>query len=292
MGNRTKQHTLWLLAAASAPLAHYSGSGWFPALLAAAAVLPLALVPKSWDEMPRPLALVEILWLGIVAGVLLKNSAAYWPSDNDLAVPLILLALAAATPKGSAPRIGAVLAFCTGLLALPVAISGAARMELQWMGWTAAPWPYALGLVLLLPTLPAAGEGTRVRKSLWMGLLAVALAFLVQGTISPQVAGGVPDPFYQTARSLGYLEPVAAVGMTLGWYAVTIFLRNSASAIAEAGGIGSKAANALPLGTALLVLLTKWQPVFPLYAVLSTFLWVLIPFLTKIKMSKKTEKKA
>ena len=47
--NTPKQHTLWLLAAIAAPAAHFSGSGWFVTALTALAVLPLMLLPKSWE---------------------------------------------------------------------------------------------------------------------------------------------------------------------------------------------------------------------------------------------------
>ena len=119
MENKNKQRTWWLLAALSAPLAHFSGCGWLSASLAAAVILPLTLVPKCWEGMSRPLAQIQILWLGLLPGLLLKNSAYYWPSDNELVVPLSLLALAAITPKSSAPRIGAVLAMPTGMAVTP-----------------------------------------------------------------------------------------------------------------------------------------------------------------------------
>lgn len=291
MQKQTKQHTLWLLAAASAPLAHYSGCGWFSALLAAAVALPLALVPKCWDEMPKALALVELLWLGTVAGLLLKNSAAYWPSDNDLVVPLTLLALAAVTGERSAPRIGAVLAFCAALLALPIAISGAAHMEPDWLKWTPAPWPAMLSLVLLFPALPAAGERKKGGQSIWVGVLAIALSLLVQGTISAQAAASVQDPFYQTARTLGYLEPVAAVAVTLGWYAVAVFLLSSGKQIAKNSNINDRMAYVFLPGTAASILLVKWQPGALFCAVLSGFLWVLTPFLNGKINLKKDEKR-
>ena len=44
---KTKQHTLWLLAALAAPIAHYAGSGWLMSGLVALAVLPLTMIPKS-----------------------------------------------------------------------------------------------------------------------------------------------------------------------------------------------------------------------------------------------------
>ena len=291
MPKQSKQHTLWLLAAVSAPLAHFSCCGWLTALAAAVVILPLTLIPKSWEGMPRALALIQICWLGAVAGLLIQNSAAYWPSDQAWVVPITLLILAAATSGRSAPRVGALLAFCIGLLALPLAISGAAHVEPQWLEWRTAPWSAALMVVLLLPALPAAGEGAKLRQSIWVSFLAVFPALLVQGTISAEVAAALPDPFYQTARTLGYLEPVAAVGMTLGWYAMAVYLLHSASMIAARGEIGSKTASVLPVGTALAVLLVKWQPSVQICTVLSVLLWVLIPFLIKIKKSKKCEKR-
>ena len=284
---KPKQHTLWLLAALSAPLAHFSGSGWLMTALAATAVLSLTLLPKAWDGMPKPLALIQHLWLGAVAGALLSGSPAYWPSDNDLAVPLTLLALAALTDSTSAPRIGAVLALCIALLSIPIAVSGTARVEGAWMRPAVAAWPWTLTLVLLLPNLPAAGD-RKNRGAVYAGLLAAVLALLVQGTISAQVAASVPDPFYQTARTLGYLEPVIAAGITLGWYAATAYLLENARWLGKQMGLGTRMASVLPLGTAILGILGGVQPQTPFWALLSTFLWVLSPFLTEIKKVKKT----
>ena len=125
---QSKQSQIWLLAALAAPIAHFSGCGWLTVLITAALVLPLAILEKDWS-FPRPVAFVQILWLGIVAGSLQPGAAACWPSDNSVAVPLTLLTLAALTGAAKAPRIGAVLAFAMGLLALPVALSGAAHLN-------------------------------------------------------------------------------------------------------------------------------------------------------------------
>ena len=80
---KTKQHTLWLLAALAAPIAHYSGSGWLMSAAAALSVLPLTRIPKSWEGLTRGMAFGQILWLGVVAGFLLPGSAACWPSEQD-----------------------------------------------------------------------------------------------------------------------------------------------------------------------------------------------------------------
>ncbi len=285
-----KQHTLWLLAAMAAPLAHFSGGGWLTAVLTAAAVLPLALVPKRWEEMGKTAALVQTLWLGAAAGMLLRNSAFYWPSDNAQAVPLTLLVLAAATASTAAPRIGAVLALCMALTAVPVALSGAAHMEFGWLAPTVTTRQAALCLSLLLPNLPAAGGWRRGKGLLTLGVLTAVLHTLVQGTISSQVAMSVPDPFYQTARTLGHLEPVAAAGMTLGWYATAALLLESGRQISAYSGIGGKTAvllfTAAAAGGILFLQRTeRWY-----WPAISAVLWVLLPFLNKMKNLKKSKK--
>lgn len=286
---KPKQHTLWLLAALFAPLAHDSGVGWLSALLASAAVLPLSLLPKRWTGQPKPLAVVQMLWLGAVAGVLISGSAAYWPSDNDLVVPLTILALAALTNSMAAPRLGAVLALCIALLSIPAAIFGAAKIEPAWLRPEAEEWPWTLTLVLLLPNLPAGGGNPR--SPLYAGIAAVFLSALTQGTISSNVAASVPDPFFQTARTLGYLEPILAAAMTLGWYAMTIYLLESTRILAAESNMMPKWATVLTLGTAVGIIFLRVQLSATYLALLSTFLWVFSPILIKMKKSKKDEKR-
>ena len=285
---KTKQHTLWLLAALAAPLAHFSGCGWAMALLTALTALPLSLVPKCWDEMPRPLTVIQLLWLGAVTGTLLQNSAVYWPSDNGFAVPLAIMALAVLTDSTAAPRIGAVLAFCMALVFVPAAVAGAKTVESGWLRPTVGPWPWALTLIQLLPNLPAAGTAGKGRALLTAGILSVSLALLTQGTISPQAAANLPAPFWQTARTLGYLEPVIAVGITLGWYALTVCLLQSARLMAESAGIRGLWADVLAVETAVAFILFKWQLPQPITALFASLLWVLSPFLIKIKKVEKT----
>ena len=284
---KTKQRTLWLLAAMAAPLAHFSGTGWMATLLASAAILPLNLLPKSWETTSKSMALVRILWLGAVVGILLRGSGAYWPSKNEVVVPLTLLALAAVTNSSAAPRIGAVLALVMGLLAIPLAVSGAARIEPGWLKPFPGSWSWGLALTLLLPNLPAAKSGT-VRGTACVGLVAVLLSALVQGTIGVSVAVSVPDPFYQTARTLGYLEPVAAAAVTLGLYAVAVYHLESAKIIAAESEMGRIWATVLVTGTGAAMVLYKVQPKTPFWSLFGLFLWVLCPFLTKMKKVEKT----
>ena len=284
---KNKQNTVWLLAALAAPLAHFSGSGWLTAALTACAVLPLSLLPKDWTDLHKPLAIIQIGWLGAVAGSMLTASSAYWPADNHWAVPLTILALAAWTGTAAAPRIGAVIALCMALLAIPTALSAAAHIEFAWLAPSFGEWPWGLTLALLIPNLPAGEESgrNRIRSG---GILAVVLSAVVQGTISANVAGVVTDPFYQTARTLGYLEPIVASAVTLGWYAMTAYLLGSAKIIAKESGMEALWASVLAVGTATIFVLTKRQLHTPFWTVLTAFLWVLNPFLRKIKKVEKT----
>ena len=278
---RTKQHTLWLLAALAAPIAHYAGSGWLMSGLAALAVLPLTRIPKSWEGLTRGMAFVQILWLGLVAGLLLPGSAACWPSEQDKAVPLTLLTLAALTKPNRTARVGAVLAFCMALLAIPLAFSGASGVELRWLAPELMPWPVGLTLVLLLPNLPSTGEGTKGIPG--TALLTLALSALVQGGISLKVASTAGSPIYETARTLGHLEPVTAAALTLGWYALASLFLDSAARIAWEGDIRMEVAYVLVWCTAAVFVLFGLQPNAWFITVLSLFWWVITPFFQKMK---------
>lgn len=281
---KAKQSNLWLLATLAAPIAHFCGGGWLTVLVTAAAILPLSLIGKDWS-FPKSIALAQIIWLGVVAGALLPASAACWPSDNALAVPLTLLTLAALTGAAKAPRIGAVLAFAMGLLALPIAVSGAANLEIRWLSPTPLTWSPMLALVLLLPVLPEAG-GRKERNLLGVGILATLLAALVQSVLSPDVAAALSDPEYQTARTLGYLEPVAAAALTLGWYAMATWLFTAAAEIARLCQMKEKLSCVLMWGMAATMVAFEWQPSAPFLMVLSTILWCLIPIFQKMKKVK------
>lgn len=281
---QSKQSRLSLLAAMAAPIAHFCGCGWLSAVVTAAAAAPLILLKKNWT-FSKPVALAQMVWLGIVAGVLLPFSSLCWPSDNDLAVPLTLLTLAALTRAANAPRIGAVLAFFMGLLTLPIALSGAAHLEPAWLRPAKLTWEPMLALVLLLAALP--GEDERKGSGiLAVGFLTAAAAALIQGVLSPAVAAALPDPEYQTARTLGHLEPVAAAAMTLGWYAAASRIFASAARIARLCQMGEGLPYVLLWGTAAATVVFRWQLSATYLVVMSTVFWYFVPFFHKNKKVK------
>lgn len=288
MHTDSKQQTLWILAALAAPVLHFSGCGWFAAGILTAVFLPLVCLPRKWEEMPKPLAWAEAVSFGVAAGMLLPCSAVYWPSDNDLAVPLTLLILAALTKSESAPRIGAVLALCMGLLAAPLLVAGGARVEPGWLVPWLGEWPAGLCAAFLLLCLPSGrGRGTLGA----VAGIAAAGAILIQGTISSPVAAGIRDAFYQTARTLGHWETVAAAGMTFGWYAMaTMLIRSGQMVMAGAGICESKGSGAVT-AAAFAGILLKGGPYYVILVIVGGLLWVIVPFWNAKRKSKKVEKR-
>ena len=79
-----------------------------------------------------------------------------------------------------------------------------------------------------------------------------------------------------------------ASAITLGWYAMTAYLLQNAKIIAKESGMEELWASVLAVGTATIFVLTKRQLHTPFWTVLTAFLWVLNPFLRKIKKVEKT----
>ena len=119
-----------------------------------------------------------------------------------------------------------------------------------------------------------------------VAVLAVAVAGLEQGTLSPYVAASLPDPEYQTARALGYLEPVAAAALTMGWFSVASVLFASAADIAQKSGISQRLSYVLVWGTGLPLIVFEWQLPAPFLMGLSAFLWCFTPFFQNLKKVK------
>ena len=146
----------------------------------------------------------------------------------------------------------------------PIALTGAANLELSWLRPTALTWEPMLALALLMPVLPAAGGG-RGRNLLCVGILAFLLAALAQGVLSPVVASALSDPEYQTARTLGHLEPVAAAALTLGWYAMATWLFSAAAEIARLGQMKEKLSCVLMWEMAATMVAFEWQLSAPFF---------------------------
>lgn len=292
----------WLLAAVSAPLAHYCGNGWVAVGLAAGAMLPLTMMfSGGWRSMGKWVSGLQFLFLIVVMGYLVRAAGDYWPSgETGWAVPVTLLALAAVSAGGDkASRAGSAVAWLMILLAIPLLTAGAAQVRMDRLRPYRADWPSGLLVALLIPALGNVWntEGTGSFSSrLGVALLAVVPAALAQGILSGTVARSQQTPFYEMARTMylwgGRWEPLAAMAVTLGWYALCSFLTATACGFGTAAGIPEKWCPWLVFSAAAAFVWFRVQlnGVFVLVAAL--VLWVLTPMLHEIILPKKDEKSA
>ena len=119
---------------------------------------------------------------------------------------------------------------------------------------------------------------------------------LAQGVLSPAVASGAGDAFYETGRTLrlgilSRMEPVTAVAATLGWYATGVLLIASAQRLAGRHGLkgkmvkvcaGALAAAGFCIGDAV----PAWTVVG-----ITVFGWIATPLWTEKRNFKKDEKR-
>lgn len=296
-----QQMSVWLLAATSAPLSAASGAGWAAVALAGLAMLPLTcLSGRGWSGIGGATAVVEAIWLSLVAGLMLQNSAVFWPgSRSGWFVPLVLTMLITLTKPEAAPRAGAVVGLCLAALYVPVLVGGAAQTKVEWLPAHPGSWTQTLLLALLLPSLwglwreQTSGVGHTLTATAVLGIL---FAALVQGILSPAVAQAQPNAFYEASRTLrlgvlSRIEPVAAVATTLGWYALGSLLHSTAVCLAKQGGICTCKAG---LGSAMITgSAAIWRISIPGYLTVgvSLLLWVLVPFLAEKRNFKKSEKR-
>ena len=293
-----RQLGVWLLAAVSAPLSAASGAGWAAVLLAGLAMLPLArLGAQGWQSISGAMAIVESVWLSILAGVMLRSSALFWPaSHSGWFVPVVLLALASLTVPSAAPRVGAVVGLCLAVLYVPVLVGGAAQIELRWLEPQAGNWTAMLLIALLIPSLwglwraESSGIGHILTAS---GVVGVLFAVLVQGILSPVLASRIPDAFYQMSRAmelgvLSRIEPVVAVASALGWYALGALLHASAVRLALRGGVRMHLARLGGAALSALVVITGVSVPAALAVALCVVLWVVTQLCgEKMKKSEK-----
>lgn len=296
-----QQMGVWLLAAVSAPLSAASGAGWAAVALAGLAMLPLCrLSGGGWRKIRGTAAILESVWLSLVAGLMLRGSAVFWPgSRSDWFVPLVLTVLIYLTKPDAAPRAGAVVGLCLGVLYIPVLIGGAAQVKLEWLPAQPGRWSRMLLLAMLVPSLWGLWRerteiiGHTLTATAVLGILFGALA---QGILSLPVAGAQGDGFYEVSRTLrlgvlSRIEPVAAVAAMLGWYALGCLLHSSAVKLAGQGG--SKTQNARLISALVMgsVAVSGVQLQGDIVVGVSLILWILVPLCAEKRNLKKSEKR-
>ena len=294
----TRQLRLWTLLAETAALSHYGGGGYMAAALAAGALLPLNLLfGDGFHRMGKAASFLEWGWAVAVLAHLLSGAGAYWPGNGSaLAVPLVLLALAAmAGGKEKAARAGSTLFWLAGVMLLGVALAAVSQIQVEWLVPVPGEWTAGLIVSLLLPSLASAllpGCG-KAKTVLWTGVIAVAAAAILQGTLCASVAMGEDAPLFELGRGLGNggYEILVSTAATLGWYALTSLLFEASAVFAEQWGMEKQSGRSLSFGAAAIGLVLGMKLDGRILTGGCLLMWILIPMLHPKNKMKKDEKR-
>lgn len=293
-----RQLWLWLYLAVSAPLAHFGGGGYMAAALAAGAMLPLSLLfGDGFNRMGRIISILEWAWLALTLAYLLPASGEYWPgTGSDKAVPLVLLALAAVSGgKVKSARAGSALFWLAAIMLVGIGLAAAGQTETAWMTPEPGEWNAGLIVTLLMPGLTAAllpeAKG-KANAAVWVGVLAIGIAALLQGTLSIGVGLGAAAPMYELGRGLGGgFEILASVAVTLGWYGMCSLLFAASEQFLRQCGMRGKPARILTLAVVTVLILFGVKISGKILTGGSLVMWILLPMLYSKNKSKKDEKR-
>ena len=290
-----RQVKLWLILASTAALAHYGGGGYMAAALAAGAILPLNLLfDDGFHRMGKFASFLEWGWMVLILARFLPASGAYWPGQGSgLAVPMTLLVLAAfAGGKEKSARTGSTLFWLAGLMLLAIALAAVGQIEPRWMAPVPGEWSAGLIVTLLLPALSSALLPEEEGKSgtvLWTGVIAVAAAAILQGTLGTTVAMNTAAPLYELGRGLGKggFEILVSVAATLGWYGLASFLFEAAAAFAEQWGTEARTGRILTLAVSAALIALGVTIEGRIATGGSLVMWILLPMLHPKKIKKR-----
>lgn len=310
------QLAAWLFVAISAPLIQLVGKhGWLTSLVAGAVLLGLCwlvtALPASKIVQKKWFCLLQLIVVVLVTAELSKWSVDSWPTGTDFpVVPLTLLALAvfsALHGASVASRVPSVLFWFLAILYGIVLAAGSKNIKAQWLD---PSWELPEASLLLTLLLPAAAVLLPREKGRAMQfafpvifLFLTAAALWTVGTISPNVAGEVAWPFYESSKSLSLLgvaerfESLVSVAMTLGYFSLYSLLLSAAGSMGEnlKPGWGKGAVIGCGLAAAVLTLLMI-HTAQGLLVIITLIAWCFLPlfggFTELWKKSKKGEKSA
>ena len=297
------QLTAWLAAALIPTVIQLtSGASWLSVLLAC--VLSLLCIWIRWafgTELKGKL-LIILQWtlLTAVLATTCQASTQSWPRGSHPAVGMILLVLALwSVWKGTSAsaRVGCVLFWFVLLLYLVLFGAGVKDVRLEWLVPSKGDVD-AFGCILLLTPAAAAihldkKESPKPRMLL-IGAFCTLAAVVTAGVLSPRVAAGKDNAFYEMTRSLNLLgqarrfEAVLSAGMTAGWFSLLCLYLTLCAYLAEKlrPGIGKLGSTAAALAAGIVLLCDLHIP-GGILLILSAVFWVLLPLLAQGLVRKK-----
>ena len=282
--NWSKMQLRSTLFAVAAPLAHFTGLGYMSVLLAAGAMLPLTvLAGDGLKRITKPEAVLELLWVGLIMGTLLRVSGTNWPGEKtDLVVPtaILLLAVISGDTKKSV-RSCSTLFWIAAIPAVLAVIALAGKVEPDLLTPEPAKWTGVLIAALLYPSLNGVNKGVKIKTAILTAVVAGILATIVQGGLGRAVSEKNVTPLYELGRCVGNggFEIIVSVVLTLGWYGFASMGMRSAEAFGNMiglSGIQSRIGAAILAGTVILfhIIIEDWILISG-----CLILWILIPIL-------------
>lgn len=287
---------LCLILAMAAPLAHYTGQGYMAVLLAAGAMIPLTILAgDGMNWVSRPVAGLELIWLGLAMGSLIRVAGVNWPGEkSEIVVPLTLLALGVVTgnrERGS--RTCSTLLWIGLIPALWVLLVLVGQSKPDWLVPEPGIWNGALIAVLLYPVIITSEKGMGVKKGAIVALMAVILAVVIQGGLGVDQATSEESPLYEFGRCVGKggFEIIISVILTVSWYGFVCMGMGAAERLGEKielSAMGSRITTAV-FGILGMNSGGVREDRIMIYGVI--LMWILVPILGQKNKTKKSKKR-
>lgn len=290
------QLSAWLTAGTVPVLLQLlSGGSWvWIGLAGLLCYLLTVLVWRSGWEPAKWQCPFLFIYIVILLGSLLPDSAECWPSGNERVLPVLILALSAwSAQKGlsAAARVGTVLFWAILILYLVVLGAGVKDVQLRWLKpkWTALDFPRLTVFLIPVSTVCLLKRGSlKTGRLALSGALVFAGAAITVGVLSPEVAVGTENAFYEMTRSINLLgvarrfEALISAGMTVGWFSIVSLLLSLCATLAQKFlGQGGKAAVWIAALIAAIMQLCGLHIEGKILILTGAVFWVGIPLLTQ-----------
>lgn len=306
-----KTLTAWIACAMLGPLALEAGRSAWPAVLLTGVLCSVlcGVIHTFSDGRPwenRIYCGILGLWHIYAAAMVAARSPICWPGKGaGIAVPLVLLLLAAASAWNGAEKASRVSAVLFPLCALAFALVLACGIgNIRWERVrfsTAAPSGMLL-FVFLLPigatALPRQPGAAIWRCMAGLSVFALLLSVVSSGILSQPVALTQENAFYEVAKSINLFgaiqrfESITAVAVTLSIYAMLSMLLSTLTSLARQISPGSE--RPVLAGATVLsgsVVIGGFYLDARVLAILALAIWGILPLLAGLMPGRKKEEK-
>lgn len=273
-----------------------AGSSWLSVLLACTVCLLCVWLRWNFGTEPKGkiIAVSQWLLLVLILGTVSRASIQSWPKGGHSVVAVVLLVLAlwsAWKGPSACARVGCVLFWFVLLLYLVLLGAGVKDIQISWLKPIKGDVSSFGCILLLTPAASAIHLNKRESlkpKLLLIGVFSITACLVTAGVLSPKVAAGKENAFYEMTRSLNLLgqarrfEAVLCAGATAGWFALMSLHLSLCAKIAEKLRTGwAKWGMIAASVSAAVILLCDLHIPGNFLLIMTAVFWVLIPLLTQ-----------